>query len=492
MKKLYSSNPVGLITVLLLILIVVSCQRDEFQKNPNSKTPEFSTIWIPFDELSNKSKVEATLNKILFSNSFQEQTAARGTGDIYDSIHNFTVHMDEVFKATGNGNHHWLTFYISRADTTPYLENLILSWNDSLLRYDPYLAKYDFTTEDLYKLEHGGVIEEFLTKTSVTAMSMPDDPCYDVIYTGPIYGPHGQIIYYTGYIVIEVPCEGEGGGEDDGNGDNNGDTGPGWGWWSGHDFGNNDSDVDVGDGGGTDGNESNDDIDPPPNDSGHTPIIVSTPIQDTGELGNSELKKIENLLNDYPTLLSNLQMLDGQTGQSGERGKMVVNSTNIVQSVPFGTTAELEYDADPSGEYICIAHTHCSPASSTYSIFSWTDLTTFATLLKTGELDADRFVAFLFTADGTRYALTINDATKFSKFFALGSDSNFNMDTGLKRAEAVVKYYRGKDGAPSLITESTIVKNSEAYFLDMIKDYDMGLTLFEIDQTLTTFTKLGS
>lgn len=84
-----------------------------------------------------------------------------------------------------------------------------------------------------------------------------------------------------------------------------------------------------------------------------------------------------------------------------------------------------------------VAHTHNSPANSTYSAFSYADLEAISKLLRNRKIDNTKFVSFLSTTDGTNYAFTIDDTAKFLKFFALLKDDNFGEIIANKRNEYI-------------------------------------------------------
>lgn len=89
---------------------------------------------------------------------------------------------------------------------------------------------------------------------------------------------------------------------------------------------------------------------------------------------------------------------------------------DAIKTIPEGTAGELEINANPPTPYVMLAHTHNSPADSTYSVFSWDDLTTISLLLFKDQIEVNEFVFYVITADGTRYAMTINNKEKFMQY----------------------------------------------------------------------------
>jgi hypothetical protein len=141
-----------------------------------------------------------------------------------------------------------------------------------------------------------------------------------------------------------------------------------------------------------------------------------------------------------------------------------------------------------------MAHTHNSPATDTYSIFSWSDLEAFALLLKLGKIDANNFTAFLATADGTYYALTIENTQNFLQFFALKEDPLFDNNIALKRVDQAKKYFGElasfNDNINPIIDYDTDPLDDEKAFLDLLQENNLGLSLFESNATFTTFEKV--
>ncbi|MBD3724679.1 MAG: hypothetical protein IE891_07855 [Flavobacteriaceae bacterium] len=202
--------------------------------------------------------------------------------------------------------------------------------------------------------------------------------------------------------------------------------------------------------------------------------------------------KIKKQFTDNATLEDKLNTLSGNTTATTERGIHKLSNSNIIQNAGVGTDGSVIMPFVPNGaKCTMMAHTHNSPASNTYSIFSWADLDAFAELLKQSKLDANKFTAFLATADGTYYALTIDNTQNFLKFFALKGDPLFEMDIALKRVEQASKYYGELDENPNPIIkiDSNPIDDEKA-FLDLLQDNNLGLSLFESNATFTTFEKV--
>ncbi len=182
------------------------------------------------------------------------------------------------------------------------------------------------------------------------------------------------------------------------------------------------------------------------------------------------------------------------TNASTERGIYKLNSTNLIQNSPIGGEGNVAIPI-PTGnqKYEMIAHTHNAPSESTYSVFSYADLLAMYTLLRKDKIDLDKFVAFLSTADGTNYAFTINNPTQFLKVFATIFDAGFDYTVGLNRVQMREKYYTGNiDNHTEPLIKENSVDNiyDEKLFLDFLKATNMGLTLFEVNDTFDRFERV--
>lgn len=76
--------------------------------------------------------------------------------------------------------------------------------------------------------------------------------------------------------------------------------------------------------------------------------------------------------------------------------------------------------------------------------------------------------------------------------FATKFDSNFDFNTSLNRYKQREEYYQGypKDNIPPLIIENSNDNlKDEKLFLDFLENSDIGLTLFEVNNTFDTFER---
>lgn len=212
--------------------------------------------------------------------------------------------------------------------------------------------------------------------------------------------------------------------------------------------------------------------------------------------------KIKNQNTKFPTLKQSLVTLATTTSQNYENGMFIDNTAtattaNPEQTIPSNTTngGTIPLNMNPTNKYVMLAHTHDSygtDGTGTYSIFSWDDLTTINRLIQTNHIDNSNFVFYVITADGTRYALTIDSSFALNKFFYYTGNLPIGtqLDEGrlLNTETYFKKYYLEKKG---LIKTNSNKVDDKKNFLNFIKEAGLGVTLFEADATFSTYQKLS-
>jgi hypothetical protein len=221
-----------------------------------------------------------------------------------------------------------------------------------------------------------------------------------------------------------------------------------------------------------------------------SPVVPCT--RNCPNLTQDPCEKLNKLSTTIPTAQAELANLATKTNQLVEHGLCKLNNASVIQNLPVGAAGKVEFQIASSGQYTMIAHTHCNPANTSLSVFSWFDLEAIAKIMKQGKISQD-CVFFLPTSDGTNYAMTIDDQEAFLQFFAIGTDPNFDMTIATKRVKAMTDYYDigNVTGKPILKEDSTSNTFDEKAFMDMLKDNNMGASLLEADPTFTTFTKVS-
>lgn len=114
-----------------------------------------------------------------------------------------------------------------------------------------------------------------------------------------------------------------------------------------------------------------------------------------------------------------------------------------------------------------------------------------ARAIENGKINTSKFVAFLITAKGTQYALTIEDATKLTDFLYQPSNTlgaQVDVPKMLKVSQVYDDYYG--DNTAVIKPNNTDNDAVQKAFLQMLRDNDAGVEIFEIDATFDNFEKL--
>ena len=230
------------------------------------------------------------------------------------------------------------------------------------------------------------------------------------------------------------------------------------------------------------------------------------------EIGLSgECRKISDLLEENPEYKTKLLQLASEASTATfEKGVAIDKDGNDI-NIPDGVGGKIEPPLNPSEEYLSIAHIHDTQGTEgngTVSVPTLNDLSVLGRIaVIENKLKLNKLVLFLFTADGTFYALTINSPSKFRTFWAYhkllhGDATSLTQeqrdeyqDILLDRAQTnnnsiYHKYYENKNG--SLIDEtSTDYEQQLKYFLEFLQEEDgMGVSVFETDAQLSQFTEV--
>ena len=426
----------------------------------------------------------------------QESTTAQRTVD--SALYGFSFDTDHAtYIESSDGNYHSYTFQIVREEENGLFENLLVTLNEEGT-YDLFIISYDLTESELAHLlventidltdkvlitpiEDESIIDTVFSRVQgATCVSVLVEYCLEGNHVGG-YDGGSPCPAYTSSSSYDCNWGGSGGdNSNSGDGSDGSQNGSGGGSGTG-------TDTNTDEGEGPHNNDSNQDGIP---DAPYTAPTCS----DCPELEEVELEcvKIDDLFSNNPTLQQELISLKSTTSASAERGKYKLSSTSLVQNSPIGTNGAVELII-PTGsqKYEMIAHTHNAPANATYSVFSFEDLLGISNLLRNNKINTSSFVSFLTTADGTNYAFTVNNPTLFLNVFATKFDSGFDYDTSLNTYKLKDKYYTGsKDESPLIIENNTDLLKDEKLFLDFLKDVNMGITLFEVNDTFDSFEEV--
>lgn len=485
---------------------MVNCQKDDDLKATeyNQEKSQFKISYVGKAEIENNNLLNSKLNEL--TTDIKKAKINTQNKTVYSSEYDFYINTDyATYLENDDASYHSYTFNIIRSEEINGIENLVFSinsdnsYNTSIVKYNVSSSEKELIFDghyiDLTNKISSIAIENNFNMVDIFSKADGDPVCISTDWQAGNECPYapghtvsnfindngsicswvqaGNTLYAGSYVSSVVPCfNGFSGGDGINNTGNNSPNGTS--------------------SNGTNGQTSNG------GSNSNGTVITSTtgPCRgdDCPQHLDEECLKITQLFQDYPTLINALQTNKDQTDLLQERGVYAVDTATIPQNPPIGQSGEVELDA-PNGKYVCFSHTHNSPANSTYSVPSWSDIVDgLVPLVKLDRLDSTRFVGFLFTADGTSYAFTINNINTFNKFWARPGELSFNMTQFNERVDLMRKYFTGIPGVnpkPPLIQEnSTDTVSDLKHFLDFINDKDMGMTFFEESDNFTTFKKL--
>lgn len=448
---------------LLFVFSLFSCSEDLYETESNKSN--YKVSYVNSVAIQNNQELVKTLRneKIIKTNSLNKI--------VIDTVNNFSIDTDFV-KFLQGPNFNSYTFKIIEQEEN-YLDNLVLV-SQAGAPYSAFIMRYDLTEEEKTALNNGLTID-FTNKATVLKLSnsnITNDALGKLIY----YEECNWVTTWQEVITI-TPCPIDGC------------LSPEW-------TGTSVSHVLVGSWvctGGGGGSELGDvGTSPHGGGGGGSNTTVANPCN-----------KIKKQNTKFPSLKQSLITLATTTSQYYENGTFIDNTAtattvNPVQTIPSNTAngGTIPLNMNPTNSYVMIAHTHDSygtDGTGTYSVFSWDDLTTINNLIKNNHIDNSNFVFYVITADGTRYALTVDNATNLSDFFYDPSNLPFGTQIDTKKLfdmqKVFQKYYdKSKNG---LITTTSTAMNDKTNFLKFIKEANLGITLFEVDATFTNYQKLS-
>ena len=471
------SKKISKFLLLGSIFVILSCEVQEKYNESNTNQK------IIVEDFSLRSILGKTNSKLLeVANKVKSlKTKASNSKIVYNADFDFYMEDEHGKHVVVNGKDSY-TFEITRPTGDQKVENII--FNEKVDgSFDSYILKYGYTKDEFSTLSYDVLKDRELNYTQLDIQTNRWSPiCIetftfttdDYYYSVDLSSGNGGVGGGT-RVTIGMVCTNMGDSFDNGHytgGNGNGNTG----------YNNNNSNP----------TGSN------PQGGGNgvltTPVVVANPC-----------KKVKNQIEKFPSLSPALVSLAATTSQGNENGIFINNTAtattpNPVQNIPasLNTGGALELNPTPANPYVMIAHTHdaVGAGNGTLSIFSWADFHGFSRLIRFGHVDNDNFVLYLATADGTRYAMTINDATAFANFFNPMLDpatvlaGQSIMDE--KQAEILKnleKDFYGPDAGT--IKPDSDPAADKIMFLKMLKEMGNLATLFEVDASFTTFTKLS-
>ena len=472
-----------------MLLALFSCELEEEVLQKNNYRENIKIRNSTFDALLNEQHFVNAISKLSKSKPAQSKT-------VMEAEYGFTILPDQV-KVLEHKGKTFYTFQIKREVQNPdYFENLVID-TDSIGQTDAYLFKY-LPTEPLAPSEEhdsfhfkGAVHITPITYNiaiaekelhCVTATVMMCDQSWSGSGSTT---PHVATQYCNNpnhlTEVTTTTCDMTAGG---------GSMGAGAGGWFGANQGSQGSDPGGGHAGAGNGSGT-------APGSNTNPPVLTAPVFDLDLI--TKCKTISKQMAKFPGLKQSLIDLAATTSDSHENGIFIDKSATAetpdpVQTVPVGSGGTIDINLNPPSKYTMIAHTHDisgTDGTGTFSIFSSDDMATISNLIQLGKIDTGDFVFYVFTADGTRYAITIN-CTSCLEAFCYPCNENLAIGTVLDMPRVlqinalIDQTYNKADGIHS---QSDPV-NDKKKFLEFIKEANLGISLFEVDETLTAFEKL--
>ena len=499
------------LSLLFIGSILFSCSLEEeyVEKQQYQQTSKYSIERKSLQELLKNQKFSTAFSQLPKQDIKITGSIAGRT--VMEQDYGFTISESIPAQVMSTEYLTSYTFHITRdIPAIDFFENLVIQ-TDTLGTTKAYVVKYSLHGVTDYFAEHDSYIvdgEKELTPIMYNANDaqakiqyMGDDDCTIYTLMCPYGHPHpaslicigeGQDVYWT---YDSSNC-GSGSG-------NTGDSGGGDGG-----TGNSGSDSSGGGNtGGTPGDEDYDDglVDPKTCKGCGGVVTVPVPELEEEEILVNPCKKIKKLKEKIPSLTQALTDLSNTTNQDHENGifadETVTNtSTNPIQNMPniSNQGGSIKPNLNPSNKYIMMAHTHDvsgSTGNGTYSIFSWGDLATINRLIVEGHIKTSEFIFYVITADGTRYALTIENSNKLSEvFYYIPENSTMGSfvdgEKMMKMDKIRQQYYDSKENINAITITSDKNKDKKT-FLKFIKEADLGVQLFEVDSTFQNYTKLS-
>lgn len=233
--------------------------------------------------------------------------------------------------------------------------------------------------------------------------------------------------------------------------------------------------------------------------NGNCLIDETTVLPPREPINNDECDKIIDFMNTNSVNMQQILQTMETVANTNAEVSVSVDMENIV-NIQDGVQGSggTNIDPSPTNSYITIAHTHDAyglDGSGTFSVFSFADLKLLAKILYNNKMESNTFVAFLITAKGTRYALTINNATKLLDLFYMYNvrlpstpEEVSKYSTSRERLKPLEwEYYDSKNSQRRIKETDTDNDNVLKQFLTFLKNGDAGISLFEANEAYDSF-----
>jgi hypothetical protein len=489
-------NKISLVLLLIFIgLVFVSCELQEEAIHQHEYNSILKLYEMKFEELMTNKKFVNSFSKL------PKSTTATVGRTVMENDYGFTI-ANKPAKVIENNGEISYTFLITRDSTdTDSFENLVIQ-TDSSNTTKAVIIKYNLTSpitsseDNSYSFTYNTKIKPIVyNNTPLSTSSKTIIICYWITTTycnntlsgeiGPehIAGPDCRRTYTRSVYRCTAG--------DDGTVDN---------------IPMGDGGSDGGGGGSATPDSNYDGSDTSIHGNGGNNINTApvAPEVDPIILIKDPCLKVKSPFTKVPTLALRNANLSSMTNEQIEYGFFMLNNASSTTINPFsdlngGSSGSVELPISPSEPIIVLSHTHNSPSDRTYSVPSWEDLDNLSYYMQLYPNSIDPNIVFItITADGTRYAITINNFQKFKDFFYWGmkfDPNNFDSSKLINKNKNSALYYNGDPTQnpplkPLIKENSAYPEQDLKYFLNMLQSNDAGVDVFEINSDFNSFTKV--
>ena len=521
------------------IVSILSCSKEMYEEPAFNE--KFANIHMQKISLKNLNaavidpKVFRAVNKV----KSKQKVDGQHNRMVYDLVYNF-YYDDENGVLIEQGNYKSYTFQVIRPDGSDKVENIVFSKNENDTDYDTYLFKYDFTNQELQTESTAQLSSKAVTIKNLELQNdyptvFPGDwgelaqgksvfvpkPCRWVKVSTEHGGGHWECIDGSGGLVIVniPPVVTHGQSSTVPSYLNPAPVVPGTPIPSATpvvitttnttststtstNTSTTSSNTSTSTTSSSGGYSQGSGVSNSNQAGGAGSSIITSPMGGGDNSAGNPCKKFRKQKEELPALQQALINLEATKTQNHENGIFVDSNSPNIQNATPSTTASSTVDfpnLSPPNKYKIMAHTHDAYGpygTGTFSIFSWGDLLQAADIVKENEFDDDFLTLYLATADGTRYALTIDWPSAFYQVFDINTNPNnpsqtnyFNSDKFQELYKIENKYYSEIPTSGKISYNST-PEDDLKVFLKMMKELKLNISLFEVDPTYTTFSKL--
>ncbi|MEM9680479.1 MAG: hypothetical protein AAF901_09155, partial [Bacteroidota bacterium] len=377
------------------------------------------------------------------------------------------------------------TFLVEGIDDENVTENLVVTLQPDGT-YSTAIVAYEFINDEQVQI-NSAPLDGFDSSQYIDRSSFSFTCTTTVTYE--MWMNEGCSCIYIHILSSETSCsysyyETISAGESGGSGGIGLGTADGWGVWTG--------------GGGGDGTNIISSPALPCKSNGGTSIIGSDGCSYEDDAECQKLKTIMNKpIGDGGKIQQVVQALDPYTSENYEVSLSIDNQNSIHAEQGTQGTSGVTFNTNPIHPYTVVAHTHDAyglDGNGTLSVFSFDDLKYLAETIFNDKIDGT-FVAILITNKGTRYAMTINDTSKFLDLFYykvvdFPSTPEEYGKYGTSRNELkplLDEYYDLENPNRKIKATETNNETTLRHFLKFLEEGGAGVSLYEANADFSNF-----